>query len=98
MVGNFEYEDPARQRIICAFCLRTSAGVRIKQDTSSASADAALWMIGCGIRGDEYPFKIGLACAKRSFAPSYMVKKAPAAHVRIQRVRSMDMGSYMRGL
>lgn len=37
-------------RIICAFCLSTSAGVRMKHDTNSAVADAALWMNGWGIK------------------------------------------------
>ena len=36
---------------ICAFCLSTSAGVRMKQDTSSAMEEAAEWRIGRGIRG-----------------------------------------------
>lgn len=33
---------------ICAFCLRTSAGVRMKQETSSAVLEAAVWAMGCG--------------------------------------------------
>ena len=31
-----------------AFCLRTSAGVRMKQETASAVAEAALWSKGVG--------------------------------------------------
>lgn len=38
------------EETICAFCLMTSAGVRIAQDTSSASDEAAAWMTGVGSR------------------------------------------------
>lgn len=37
-----ELEELSGRRIICAFCFKTSAGVSIKHDTSSATADAAL--------------------------------------------------------
>lgn len=33
---------------ICAFCFITSAGVRMAQDTSSASEEAAAWITGVG--------------------------------------------------
>lgn len=33
---------------ICAFCLMTSAGVRMAQDTSSAREEAAACMTGVG--------------------------------------------------
>ena len=33
-----------------AFCLMTSAGVRMAQETSSARAEAEAWMIGWGRR------------------------------------------------
>ena len=35
-------------RTICAFCFRTSAGVRIKHDTSSPVEDATACMTGVG--------------------------------------------------
>lgn len=34
--------------IIWAFCLRTSAGVRMKQETSSAVLEAKVWVRGVG--------------------------------------------------
>ena len=37
-------EEP--DETICAFCLMTSAGVRIAQDTSSAAEDARAWATG----------------------------------------------------
>lgn len=37
-----------RAVIICAFCLRTSAGVRMKQETDSAMEEAMPWMTGVG--------------------------------------------------
>ena len=49
----------------------------MKQETSSAVADAALWMTGCGIQGVE-PFRAGFALLIRDLTPSYVVKKAPA--------------------
>ena len=42
--------------------------MRIKHETSSAVAEAALWMSGCGIKGD--PPKVGLALEKAIFAAS----------------------------
>jgi hypothetical protein len=35
---------------IWAFCLMTSAGVRMAQDTNSAREEAAAWMTGVGRR------------------------------------------------
>ena len=35
---------------ICAFCLMTSAGVRMAQETSSAREEAAAWITGVGRR------------------------------------------------
>lgn len=49
---DFDPDTSAGRRIICAFCFKTSAGVRIKHDTSSAVAEAALWMKGWGISGN----------------------------------------------
>lgn len=40
---DFEAED---EETICAFCLITSAGVRIAQETSSAREEAMLWISG----------------------------------------------------
>lgn len=39
-------------RTICAFCLRTSAGVRMKQETSSPVEEAIECTIGVGKRGE----------------------------------------------
>ena len=33
---------------ICAFCLRTSAGVRMRHDTNSPVEEAIEWVIGVG--------------------------------------------------
>ena len=41
-------EDDDDFLMTCAFCLRTSAGVRMKQETASAVAEAALWRSGVG--------------------------------------------------
>jgi hypothetical protein len=50
----------------------------MKHDTSSAVAEAALWMKGWGIKGDDEPLRVGLAFVSRDFTASYVVKKAPA--------------------
>jgi hypothetical protein len=71
--------------------------VRIKQETSSASADAALWTKGCGTKGDEDPLRVGLAFANRDFAASYVVKKAPAICLSELRASS-TLDAYMREL
>lgn len=55
---------------ICAFCLRTSAGVRMKHDTSSAMEEAAEWMIGRGIKGLPEEEDVGLTRVSRDFVPS----------------------------
>jgi hypothetical protein len=67
--------DPALT--ICAFCLITSAGVRIAHETSSASDDALAWTnaIGRTPLGDEV---VVLSCVKSVFVRSYVVKNAPA--------------------
>lgn len=43
-----EVDEEEEEDTICAFCLITSAGVRIAQETSSASEEAAAWMTGTG--------------------------------------------------
>jgi len=40
--------ERCERETICAFCLRTSAGVRIRHDTSSAIEEAAECVIGIG--------------------------------------------------
>lgn len=40
--------DGPRAPTICAFCFSTSAGVRMKQETSSAEEDAIAWTTGVG--------------------------------------------------
>ena len=42
--------DAEPEDTICAFCLMTSAGVRMAQETSSASEGAAAWITGMGRR------------------------------------------------
>lgn len=41
-------EDALDLLTICAFCLRTSAGVRIKHETSSPVDEAREWVMGTG--------------------------------------------------
>lgn len=56
--------------IICAFCLRTSAGVRIRQETSSADEDATLSITGWGISGlEEFP-RVGFDLWRTFLSPS----------------------------
>ena len=50
----------------------------MKHETSSAVAEAALWMKGGGIRGVVDPESMGLALLSRDFTASYVVKNAPA--------------------
>jgi hypothetical protein len=42
--------DAEPEDTICAFCLMTSAGVRMAQETSSAREEAAAWITGMGRR------------------------------------------------
>jgi hypothetical protein len=65
---------------ICAFCLMTSAGVRMAQETSSAreEAEACTTAMGRTPLGEE---DVVLRFVKRVFVRSYVVKKAPAAGV-----------------
>lgn len=53
---------------IWAFCLRTSAGVRIKHETSSPAEEATELVTGVG--REVWP--------SIDFVPSYVVKNAPA--------------------
>ena len=55
---------------ICAFCLMTSAGVKIAQETSSAMEDAPAWRIGVGIRPFGEEDVLGLTLVKRIFVRS----------------------------
>ena len=43
-----EEDDEEDFLTICAFCLRTSAGVRMRQETSSPVEEAREWVIGVG--------------------------------------------------
>jgi len=54
---------------ICAFCLMTSAGVRMAHETSSAIEEAAEWISGWGRRWLE-PDKVGLWSDKTDLIPS----------------------------
>ena len=53
---------------IWAFCLITSAGVRMAQETSSAREDEALWISGWGSRAAL--LNCGLCFVRRDFTPS----------------------------
>jgi hypothetical protein len=63
---------------ICAFCLMTSAGVKMAHETSSASDDAlaCTTAIGRTPLGDE---DVVFSRVKAAFVRSYVVKNAPAA-------------------
>lgn len=64
-------------RTICAFCLRTSAGVRMKHDTSSPVEEASACMTGVGKSG--FPEgREGLVVWRMDLVASYVVKNAPA--------------------
>lgn len=55
---------------IWAFCFRTSAGVRMKQETSSAVEDARAWRMGVGIRGKVEAGRVGLTVWRRDLVAS----------------------------
>jgi len=61
-------DDFADVSTICAFCLMTSAGVRMAHETSSATADAAELMSGAGRWNSDAVD--GLALWRRDFVPS----------------------------
>lgn len=69
---------PTGLRIICAFCLMTSAGVRTRHDASSAMDEAAESINGCGTWGRCDPFRIGLILLKPLLRASYVVKNIAA--------------------
>ena len=75
-----EWWLPAGRRTICAFCLMTSAGVRIRHDASSAIDEAAEWTIGRGINGCCDPLRVGLIFIQPLLTASYVVKKIPATN------------------
>jgi hypothetical protein len=63
---------------ICAFCLITSAGVKMAHETSSASDDA----LACTNAIGKTPFgddDVVLSRVKSVLVRSYVVKNAPAA-------------------
>ena len=49
----------------------------MKQDTSSAEADAALCKMGSGINGRDDRFRVGFAFSSKDLTASYVVKNAP---------------------
>ena len=63
-------DDEADFFTIWAFCLRTSAGVRMKQETSSPIQEAAEWIKGAGIRGAYEDPSLGLSLWRMAFVPS----------------------------
>lgn len=60
--------DPAET--ICAFCLITSAGVRMAHETSSAVEEAAAWRKGSGIRPSGEEVEDGLMDTRADFVRS----------------------------
>jgi len=63
--------EPADCCSICAFCLITSAGVRMVHEASSAPAEASAWTKASGtLEGSAEP--------RADLADSYVRKKAPA--------------------
>ena len=54
----------------CAFCLRTSAGVRMKHETSSPIEDATEWITGVGINGMFLAPTAGFRRWRMLFVPS----------------------------
>lgn len=82
--------------IICAFCLRTSAGVSMKHDTASAVEEAIALMMGLGrewvngrrkvvledwVRSWNVPVLVMVDdSCKVHFIASYVVKNAPAVY------------------
>ena len=89
IVEVFDDGCSAGRRIICAFCFNTSAGVKMKQETSSAIADAALWMNGSGTKGRDDGSSIGFAFLNKDFTLSYVVKNALAVEVRFHDQRNL---------
>jgi len=62
---------------IWAFCLITSAGVRMAQDTNSAREEAEAWTRAMG-RTPSGEADVVFQRVKRDFVCSYVVKNAPA--------------------
>lgn len=58
------------EETICAFCLITSAGVRMAQDTSSAIEEAPAWRTGVGMRPFGCVDVVGLMRVKKAFVRS----------------------------
>lgn len=57
-------------RTICAFCFRTSAGVRMRQETSSPVDEARAWRTGVGIRGAVEEGRVGFRVWRRDLVDS----------------------------
>jgi hypothetical protein len=76
---------------ICAFCLMTSAGVRMAHETSSARDEAPAWTTAMGRTplGDAF---VVLSWVKSVFVRSYVVKNAPAetCQTKSSRVRAKN--------
>ena len=70
--------DEEEEATICAFCLMTSAGVRMAQETSSATEDAVAYIRGVGISPFGGLDVCGLSRDRSAFVRSYVVKNAPA--------------------
>ena len=64
-------------RTICAFCFKTSAGVRMKHDTSSPVEEASACMTAVGNNGVPEG-RQGLVVWRTDLVASYVVKNAPA--------------------
>ena len=55
---------------ICAFCLSTSAGVSMKQETNSPTDEAAACIKGVGIKGVFEDPIVGFSRCRMVFVPS----------------------------
>lgn len=53
-----EWVEICEDWTICAFCFRTSAGVRIRQETISAVDEAMAWIIGVGREWVKGSFRV----------------------------------------
>lgn len=79
-VAEGEGEDEGEDLLtICAFCFRTSAGVRRRQEIISPALDERLFITGAGIERSHGDEEFVDALLSVDFTDSYVVKNAPAA-------------------
>lgn len=71
-------DDDDDRSMTCAFCFRTSAGVRIRQDTSSPLQEAIELINGVGSWRESESWLFSRI--REALEASYVVKKAPASN------------------